>query len=176
MQSVNDAPIFTLSTTAVILDEDFATTEAITIVSSDDGDGTSQPLSYSISTTDVGFATLSIDANSGALSLTSFADAFGVATVYVVADDGGAVDSRSTQSFVLTVNSVNDAPSFALSAAAVVLDEDFATTQAITVVSSDDGDATEDQTLAYSVSTTDVGFATLSIDADSGYVEFDECC
>ena len=63
-----------------------------------------------------------------------------MATIYVMADDGGAVNSRSTQSFVLTVNAVNDAPNFALSAAAVVLDEDFASVQAITVVSSDDGD------------------------------------
>ena len=168
VQSVNDAPIFTLSTTAVVLDEDFATTEAITVASSDDGDGTSQPLSYSISTTDVGFATLSIDANSGALSLTSVADAFGVATVYVVVDDGGDVYSRSTQSFVLTVNSVNDAPNFSLSTAALALDEDFGIAR-ITIASSDSGDDGIAQTLTYTISTESVGFATLSVD-DSGTV------
>ena len=169
VQSVNDAPIFALSTTAVVLDEDFATTEAITVVSSDDGDATEdQTLAYSVSTTDVGFATLSIDANSGALSLTSVADAFGVATVYVVADDGGAVDSRSTQSFVLTVNSVNDAPNFSLSTAALALDEDFGIAR-VTIASSDSGDGGTTQTLTYSISTTAVGFATLSVD-DSGTV------
>ena len=153
VQSVNDAPIFALSTTAVVLDEDFATTEAITVVSSDDGDATEdQTLAYSVSTTDVGFATLSIDANSGALSLTSVADAFGVATVYVVADDGGAVDSRSTQSFVLTVNSVNDAPNFSLSTAALALDEDFGIAR-VTIASSDSGDGGTTQTLTYSIST-----------------------
>ena len=57
-----------------------------------------QTLSYSLSTSHVGFATLLID-GSGTVSISSVADAFGVATVYVVADDGGAVDSRSTQSF-----------------------------------------------------------------------------
>ena len=168
VQSVNDAPIFTLSTIAVVLDEDFATTEAITIVSSDDGDGTSQPLSYSISTTDVGFATLSIDSNSGEITLTSVDNAFGVATVYVVADDRGAVDSRSTQSFVLTVNSVNDAPNFSLSTAALVLDEDFGIAR-ITIASSDSGDDGIAQTLTYTISTESVGFATLSVD-DSGTV------
>ena len=162
VQSVNDAPIFTLSTTAVILDEDFATTEAITIVSSDDGDGTSQPLSYSISTTDVGFATLSIDSNSGEITLTSVDNAFGVATVYVVADDSSAANNLSTQSFVLTVNAVNDAPSFTLSTAALSLAEDFGSTQ-VTVISSVDGDDTT-QTLTYSISTENVGFATLSVD------------
>ena len=169
VQSVNDAPIFTLSTTAVVLDEDFATTEAITVVSSDDGDATEdQTLAYSVSTTDVGFATLSIDADSGALSLTSVADAFGVATVYVVVDDGGDVYSRSTQSFVLTVNSVNDAPNFSLSTAALALDEDFGIAR-ITIASSDSGDDGIAQTLTYTISTESVGFATLSVD-DSGTV------
>ena len=168
VNNVNDAPNFALSTAALSLAEDFGSTQ-VTVASSDDGDGTSQSLTYSISTTAVGFATLSID-GSGTVSIRSVADAFGTATIYVVADDGGAVDSRSTQSFVLTVNAVNDAPSFALSAAAVVLDEDFATTQAISVVSIADGDIDgATQTLSYSLSTSHVGFATLSVD-DSGTV------
>ena len=164
VNNINDAPNFALSTTALVVDEDFGIVR-VTIASSDSGDdGIAQTLTYSISTTAVGFATLSID-GSGTVSISSVADAFGVATVYVVADDGGAVDSRSTQSFVLTVNAVNDAPNFALSAAAVVLDEDFATTQAISVVSSDDGDIDGvTQTLSYSLSTSHVGFATLSVD------------
>ena len=160
VDAVNDAPNFALSAAAVVLDEDFATIQAISVVSSDDGDGTSQSLSYSISTTAVGFATLLID-GSGTVSISSVADAFGVATVTVTVDDGGAVDNLAMQSFVLTVNAVNDAPNFALSAAAVVLDEDFATTQAISVVSSDDGDGTS-QSLSYHLS--NVGFATLLID------------
>ena len=84
------------------------------------------------------------------MSISSIADAFGVATVTVTVDDGGAIDNLAMQSFVLTVNAVNDAPNFALSAAAVVLDEDFGSTQ-VTVVSSDDGDGTS-QSLSYSLS------------------------
>ena len=68
----------------------------------------------------------------------------------------------STQSFVLTVNAVNDAPNFALSTAALSLAEDFGSTQ-VTVISSDDGDGTS-QSLSYSLSTSHVGFATLSVD------------
>ena len=67
------------------------------------------------------------------------------------------------QSFVLTVNAVNDAPSFTLSTAALSLAEDFGITQ-VTVTSSDDGDATEDQLLSYSLSSSNVGFAQLSVD------------
>ena len=169
VNNVNDAPNFALSTAALSLAEDFGSTQ-VTVASSDDGDGTSQPLNYSLSTSHVGFAMLLID-GSGTVSISSVADAFGTATIYVVADDGGSTDSRSTQSFVLTVNAVNDAPSFALSTTAVVLDEDFATTQAISVVSSDDGDIDGvTQTLSYSLSTSHVGFAMLSVDDDSGTV------
>ena len=160
VNNINDAPNFALSTTALVLDEDFGSTQ-VTVASSDDGDGTSQSLSYSISTTAVGFATLSID-GSGTVSISSVADGFGVATVYVVADDSSAANNLSTQSFVLTVNNVNDAPNFALSTAALILAEDFGSTQ-VTVASSDDGDGTS-QSLSYSLSTSHVGFATLSVD------------
>ena len=164
VNAVNDVPNFALSTAALILAEDFGSTQ-VTVASSDDGDGTSQSLSYSLSTSHVGFATLLID-GSGTVSISSVADGFGVATVVVTLTDDGLVDNLSTQSFVLTVNAVNDAPNFTLSAAAVVLDEDFVTTQAITVASSDDGDVDSvTQTLSYSLSTGHVGFATLSVDA-----------
>ena len=164
VNAVNDAPSFALSTTAVVLDEDFATTQAISVVSSDDGDidGVTQTLSYSLSTENVGFAMLSVD-DSGTVSISSVVDGFGVATVTVTLTDDGLVDSRSTQSFVLTVNNVNDAPNFALSTTALVVDEDFTTTQTITVASSDDGDGMS-QSLNYSLSTSHVGFAMLSVD------------
>ena len=126
VNAVNDAPNFALSAAALSLAEDFGSTQ-VTVASSDDGDGTSQSLSYSISTTAVGFATLLID-GSGTVSISSVADAFGTATIYVVADDGGAVDNLAMQSFVLTVNAVNDAPSFTLSTAALSLAEDFGST------------------------------------------------
>ena len=163
VNAVNDAPNFALSAAALSLAEDFGSTQ-VTVVSSDDGDidGVTQTLSYSLSTSHVGFATLLID-GSGTVSINGLADVFGTAIITVTADDGGAVDSRSTQSFVLTVNAANDAPSFTLSTAALSLAEDFGSTQ-VTVTSSDDGDATEDQLLSYSLSSSNVGFAQLSVD------------
>ena len=46
MNNINDAPNFALSTTALVVDEDFGSTQ-VTIASSDDGDG-SQPLSIAL--------------------------------------------------------------------------------------------------------------------------------
>ena len=169
VNAVNDAPSFALSAAAVVLDEDFATTQAISVVSSDDGDidGATQTLSYSLSTSHVGFATLSVD-GSGTVSISSVADGFGVATVYVVADDSSAANNFSTQSFVLTVNAVNDAPNFTLSTSVLVLDEGFGSRQ-VSILSSDDGDGTN-QVLTYSLSTTDTGFAELSISSQTGLI------
>ncbi len=168
VNSVNDAPRFTLSTSALIVDEGFVSAQ-VSVASSDDGDlGVVQSLSYSISTTDVGFATLSIDGQSGAVTLSGVAGAFGTAIITVTVDDGDAVNNRFEQTFTLTVNNINDAPTFTLSTTAISVSEDFGSVE-VTVASSDDGDGGI-QTLSYSLSTTNVGFATLSIDSNSGAI------
>ena len=147
------------------MDEDFGSTQ-VTVASSDDGDGTNQVLTYSLSTTDTGFAELSIGSQTGLITINSIANQNGNATVYVIADDGGSVNSSATQALVLAVGAVNDAPNFTLSTTDLTLDEDFGSVQ-VTVLSSDDGDGTT-QVLTYSVSSTDTGFALLTIDEDSG--------
>ena len=167
---VNDAPEFTLSTTTLLLNEDFGNVQ-LTITNSNDGDvdGVTQTITYSISTTNVGFATLAINTQSGAVTINSVANAFGQATIHVIADDGSAVDNLATQTFTLTVNPVNELPSFTLSTSAITVNENFGTVQ-VTVSSSDDGDDFVIQTLAYSISTTNVGIATLAINTQSGAV------
>ena len=168
VNAVNDAPNFTLSTTTLTLSEGF-TTQQIVIESSDDGDGTAQPLTYSLSTENVGFATLSIDENSGEITILSVFEQNGGAVIHVVADDGAGINSRSTQSFVLSVGAVNGVPTFALSSTSVTVDENFDSVQ-IVVTDSDDGDTDENQLLTYSLSTTHTGFATVAIDRNSGAI------
>ena len=165
VSAVNDAPNFTLSTSVLVLDEGFGSRQ-VSVLSSDDGDGTNQVLTYSLSTTDTGFAELSISSQTGLITINSIANQNGGATVYVIADDGGSVNSSATQALVLAVGMVNGAPNFTLSTTDLTLDEDFGSVQ-VTVLSSDDGDGTT-QALTYSVSSTDTGFALLTIDADSG--------
>ena len=167
---VNDAPEFTLSTTTLLLNEDFGNAQ-LTITNSNDGDvdGVTQTITYSINTTNVGFATLAINTQSGAVTINSVANAFGQATIHVIADDGGAVDNLATQTFSLTVNSVNELPSFTLSTSAITVNEDFGTIP-VTVTNSSDGDDFITQTLTYSISTTNLSFATLAINTQSGAV------
>ena len=164
----NDPPNVVLSTAVLTLDEDFGSA-SITVVRSDDGDGTNQPLTYSISTTNIGFAMISIDSNSGAITLSSVDNQFGQATLFVTVDDSAPEDNLSIIQVVVEARAVNDVPTFTLSRTALTLDEDFGTNTDISVVSPNDGD-NGDQVITYSINPTNTEFATLAIDAQTGEV------
>ena len=164
----NDPPNVVLSTAVLTLDEDFGSA-SITVVSSDDGDGTNQPLTYSISTTNIGFATISIDSNSGAITLSSIDNQFGQATLFVTVDDSDPEDNLSIIQVVVEARAVNDVPTFTLSRTALTLDEDFGSNTDISVESANDGD-NGDQVITYSINPTNTEFATLAIDAQTGEV------
>ena len=164
----NDPPNVVLSTAVLTLDEDFGSA-SITVVSSDDGDGTNQPLTYSISTTNIGFATISIDSNSGAITLSSVDNQFGQATLFVTVDDSAPEDNLSIIQVVVEARAVNDVPTFTLSRTALTLNEDFETNTDISVVSPNDGD-NGDQVITYRINPTNTEFATLAIDAQTGEV------
>ena len=167
INSVNDAPRFTLSDAAITLEEGFSENTSITVSSSDDGDGSNQPLTYSISPANTGFATLAIDAQSGTVTITSIAEGFGSAVITVTVDDASATNNVATQTFMLTVSNVNDAPNFTLSTNVLTLNEDFGSNVVGIIENADDGDGTN-QVLSYSVSTNNVGFSTLTINPQSG--------
>ena len=169
INSVNDAPRFTLSDAAITLEEGFSENTSITVSSSDDGDGTNQPLTYSISPASTGFATLAIDAQSGTVTITSIAEGFGSAVITVTVDDASATNNVATQTFMLTVSNVNDAPNLTLSTNVLTLNEDFVSNVVGIIENADDGDGTN-QVLSYSVSTNNVGFSTLTINPQSGTV------
>ncbi len=167
INSVNDAPRFTLSDAAITLEEEFSENTSITVSSSDDGDGTNQPLTYSISPASTGFATLAIDAQSGSVTITSIAEGFGSAVITVTVDDASAINNVATQTFMLTVSNVNDAPNLTLSTNVLTLNEDFGSNVVGIIENADDGDGTN-QVLSYSVSSNNVGFSTLTINPQSG--------
>ena len=109
---MNDVPTFTLSRTALTLDEDFGTNTDISVVSPNDGDNGDQVITYSINPTNTEFATLAIDAQTGEVTISSVANGFGSAVITVIAeDDGGGDSNQSTQTFMLTVLDVVDSVS-----------------------------------------------------------------
>ena len=107
----NFTPSFTLTTTAITLDEDAGTTAINLIASSDDGDSAiAQTLTYTVSPLNTGAATLSINSTNGVLNITTIDDAFGAATITVTVNDGGNVNNRFTQTLTLTIAPVTDIP------------------------------------------------------------------
>ena len=104
-------PTFTLTTTAITLDEDAGTTVVSLIASSDDGDSAIvRTLTYTVSPLNTGAATLSINSTNGVLNITTIDDAFGAATITVTVDNGSNVNNLFSQTLTLTVNAVNDIP------------------------------------------------------------------
>ena len=109
VNGVNDPPVFALSTAVLTLNEDFGTSTGISVVSANDGDNGDQMITYRINSTNTGFATLAIDAQTGEVTISSVANGFGSAVITVIAeDDGGGDANQSTQTFMLTVSDVVD--------------------------------------------------------------------
>ncbi|WP_199248962.1 cadherin-like domain-containing protein [[Phormidium] sp. ETS-05] len=117
---VNDQPSFTATTPATV-NEDAGVQTISNWATFNPGpaDETSQTATYTISNiSNPGLftATPTVD-SSGTLTYTSATDAFGTSTFDVVVQDNGGttnggVNTSTTQTFTITVDSVNDAPSF----------------------------------------------------------------
>jgi VCBS repeat-containing protein len=129
--AVNDAPSFTKGADQTAIENAGAQTLAgwATAISAGPPDEAGQTLTFDVSNNNNALfsAQPSIDAT-GRLTYTSALDAFGAATVTVkVHDNGGTanggVDASAAQTFTITVNPVNHAPSFTKGANQMVLED-----------------------------------------------------
>ncbi len=101
--AVNDAPVIT-STAVTTADEDVAYTDTVTATDVDAG----QTLSYSLVSAPAGMI---INATSGAISWVPTNAQVGDNNVTVKAtDSSGAANNFASQSFIVTLSNVNDAP------------------------------------------------------------------
>ena len=121
--AVNDAPSFSVGADQTINEDAGAQTVSnwATSISSGPADESGQTLTFNTSNDNTGlFATQPAIDNAGTLSYTPANDANGSATVAVsLSDDGGTAnggdDTSAPQTFTITVNAVNDQPSFTAS-------------------------------------------------------------
>lgn len=118
---VNDAPSFAKGADQTVNEDAAPQTVAgwATGISKGPADESSQTLTFQVSNDNnaLFLAQPAVDATSGALTYTPAANANGSATVTLsLKDDGsttnGGVDTSAAQTFTITVNSLNDAPSF----------------------------------------------------------------
>ncbi|MEQ9065543.1 MAG: Ig-like domain-containing protein, partial [Gimesia chilikensis] len=158
--AVNDAPSFTKGADEDINEDAGAqsVTGWATALSPGPADESGQNLSFNMSNDNNPLFLVQPTINaSGDLSYTPAADAFGTATVTVsISDDGGTansgVDTSADQTFTITINAVNDEPSFTKGSDESILEDAGAQTVRGWATSIDKGAANESgQTLTFTV-------------------------
>jgi hypothetical protein len=118
VNSVNDEPSFTGGGNVTVNEDSGAYSAAwATSISAGPNEGSQTVTFHTSNDNNALFAVQPSISASGVLTFTPASDAFGTATVSVyLTDDGGTAnggdDTSPTQTFTITVNSVNDAPSF----------------------------------------------------------------
>jgi hypothetical protein len=169
VNAVNDAPVFTLSAD-VTVNEDFATTESVTVTAGlVPSDEVSQTVTYTITPASVSFANIDFNTVTGQVTITAVANGNGTQLFTVTADDGQSANNTATDTFTLTVNPVNDAPSFSLSGD-VTVNEDFATTESVTVTAGLVPSDEVSQTVTYTITPASVSFANIDFNTVTGQV------
>ncbi|MBY6204405.1 tandem-95 repeat protein [Halomonas denitrificans] len=139
VQAVNDAPSFTPGPDPTVLEDAGAQTVAAwaTAISAGPPDEAGQVLTFNVTGNDnpgLFSAGPAIDAGSGDLTFTPAADANGSATITItLSDDGGTanggVDTSPPAIFTITVDPVNDAPTFTPGGDVSVLEDSGAYSQ-----------------------------------------------
>lgn len=105
VNSVNDAPVFDLSTTTVSLEENFTGMVPVAILAGlVPADEMDQTVTYTISSDDT--AVINAVLNGSSIELTAILDSFGEQTFSVTANDGQSENSEHVMSFTVTVNRI----------------------------------------------------------------------
>ena len=159
INAVNDIPVFTVGPNQPVDEDAGAQTVAGFITDIDDGDPEiAQTLAFNVTNdNNTLFSSQPFIDSSGQLTYTPAADANGSATVTVSLtddDNAGAAGSALTtadQTFLITVNAVNDMPVFTAGADLTVLEDAGAQTIANWATGIDDGDPEVNQDLTFNV-------------------------
>jgi hypothetical protein len=153
VSAVNDPPSFTSGGNVTVLEDSGAYSAAwATGISAGPADESGQTLTFNITgnTNPALFASGPSISPGGVLSFTLAANAFGSSTITVtLSDNGGGTDTSAPQSFTITVDPVNDEPSFT-SGGNVAVNEDSGAYSAAWAAAISAGPANESgQTLTF---------------------------
>ena len=170
--AVNDPPTFHVNQSVVALVEDYTATQMVTITPdpppSNEKD---QIVTYRLSPDTVDFANISIDKNTGTISINSLKDKNGSAKISIIADDHSESNNQASSSFNLIVSPQNDPPHFTLTQTSVILYEDFSGTTMIHATPNEVPSDEINQIVSYSINPVSVHFANISIDPVSGDIQ-----
>ncbi|MBA3707214.1 MAG: hypothetical protein H0W83_00165, partial [Planctomycetes bacterium] len=180
--AVNDAPSFTMGANQSVLEDAGAQSVSgwATAISAGPADEAVQVVSYAVTTDNAAlFSAQPAVSAAGVLSYALVADANGVASISVVANDSGGeanggVAASAAQSATITVTAVNDAPSFAKGADQTVLEDAGAQSVSGWATAIASGPANESgQVVTFSVTTdNDALFAVLPTVSATGVLSY----
>ncbi len=146
--AVNDAPSLNISTTNVVVDEDFA--NAVAIATAADVENNTLTISIAESTTGV----VTVTTSASSVSVSSILNANGQTTLTITVNDG---TSDTTAQVVVTVTAVNDTPTLTVSNSNITAVVDFSTITINTTAND-----IEDGILAFTVSESTAGVVTVT--------------
>jgi len=130
--SVNDAPTFVKGSDITVLEDSGASTTPgwATAISAGPANESAQTLSFAVTADNPSLFSVApaINATTGQLTFTTAANAFGSTTVTVTLHDNGGtanggIDTSAPQTFLITIDSVNDVPSFVKGSDQIVLED-----------------------------------------------------
>ncbi|MBV9495142.1 MAG: tandem-95 repeat protein, partial [Acidobacteria bacterium] len=165
VNAVNDAPSFTIpSSTSADEDAGAQTIPSFaTAISAGPADESGQTLTFTVTQTaadpTLTFTVAPAIAADGTLTYTAAPNAYGTATFSVVLTDDGSntapnVNTSSTHSFTITINPINDAPSFTIPASTMSQEDGGPQTVSTFATAISAGPNETGQTLTFAVTST----------------------
>ncbi|MEM8897082.1 MAG: fibronectin type III domain-containing protein, partial [Bacteroidota bacterium] len=168
--STNTPPAFSLDG-VVDLQEDFQNTFTLTLTPDEVPAGEeSQIVSYSLDPESLAFVDVNLNTETGEIQFSAIANANGLDSLTLIADDGQAENNLFSRKFEIKVAAVNDRPTFSLSRSSVSLEVNFATNEKVTVTADPVPSDESEQSVSYTLEPASVTFADVSIDPNSGEV------
>ncbi len=154
---VNDQPTLGAITSVSIAEDTTAQTVSLSGIGTGNVNET-QTLTVTASSSNTGLilnptVSYSSPNSTGSLSFTPVANANGTATITVTVNDGQAANNTVTQTFTVTVNAVNDAPT--LNALTTLNIVENAAAQTVNLAGIGTGNANESQTLSITATSSD---------------------
>ncbi len=155
IRAVNDPPILTVPTNALVFNEDFASIQSVVTVMNVDGDA------QVINVTQSNLGVINVTTSVTGVFVSSIANASGQTTLTIAVSDG---QLTVTTQVAVTVLMINDPPTIvAITTTSLTLSEDFASPFSIVVIGRD----IEGDTLTISVSESRTGVVSVTTLASS---------
>lgn len=169
----NTPPSFTLDGEAT-RQEDFTTPFKINVVPDPvpSGEEGQQP-TYSLSPTSLNFIEVDLNSQTGELTFTAIADANGVDSLTLTANDGQSENNEFSLTFTVRVNAVNDPPSFTLSEDELILPQNFSPQRNILIQADPPPADEQGQSITYKLDPATVPFANVSLNGAESRIEID---